>query len=204
MTPDLINAPNLITLGRIISIPVFMACLIAYRDSGVELYRHLSLGLFLLMAVSDWIDGVIARRLKIVSRFGQFLDPAADKLLMLGTLWVLCFSGMPESASLPEFYGFIYTIRDVLLLVLYLLLHLVIDHVNIVATQTGKLATVFFFICVAGELAGVWEWMQWALIWINTAILAWSFPFYVRDGYRQWRPKQVTVSNSSSAPDITQ
>ena len=147
MPSDLINAPNLVTIGRIISIPVFMGCLLAYRDSGKEVYRHLSLGLFLLMAASDWIDGLMARRLKIVSRVGQFLDPAADKLLMLGSLWVLCFSGArePESVSLPAFYGIIYIIRDVLLLILYLLLHLVIDRVNIVATQAGKLATVFFF-----------------------------------------------------------
>jgi CDP-diacylglycerol--glycerol-3-phosphate 3-phosphatidyltransferase len=79
------NIPNLLTLVRIILIPVLV--LVFYAPYG---WSHLvSTAVFGLAAVTDWLDGYLARRLKQSSLFGAFLDPVADKLMIAVALVVL-------------------------------------------------------------------------------------------------------------------
>jgi CDP-diacylglycerol--glycerol-3-phosphate 3-phosphatidyltransferase len=79
------NIPNLLTLLRIILIPVLV--LVFYAPYG---WSHLlSAAVFGLAAVTDWLDGYLARRLKQSSVFGAFLDPVADKLMIAVALVVL-------------------------------------------------------------------------------------------------------------------
>jgi CDP-diacylglycerol--glycerol-3-phosphate 3-phosphatidyltransferase len=79
------NTPNLLTLLRILLIPVF---LIAYY-LPMDWAPQLSMALFILAAVTDWLDGYLARRLNQMSRFGAFLDPVADKLMVASALVLL-------------------------------------------------------------------------------------------------------------------
>lgn len=77
-----LNAPNLLTLLRIILIPVFI---VSYHLP----WQHANLlatGFFLLAAVTDWLDGYLARKLNQSSAFGAFLDPVADKLMVAAAL----------------------------------------------------------------------------------------------------------------------
>ena len=79
------NIPNTLTLTRIILIPVFV--LVFYAPYG---WSHLlSTAIFGLAALTDWLDGYLARRLKQSSVFGAFLDPVADKLMVAVALVVL-------------------------------------------------------------------------------------------------------------------
>jgi CDP-diacylglycerol--glycerol-3-phosphate 3-phosphatidyltransferase len=79
------NIPNILTLLRIILIPVLV--LVFYAPYG---WSHLlSAAVFGLAAVTDWLDGYLARRLKQSSVFGAFLDPVADKLMIAVALVVL-------------------------------------------------------------------------------------------------------------------
>lgn len=79
------NAPNLITLLRIFLIPVFIAAYyLPYRWASL-----LTMSLFVLAAVTDWLDGYLARRLNQASPFGAFLDPVADKLMVASALVLL-------------------------------------------------------------------------------------------------------------------
>jgi len=79
------NIPNILTLLRIILIPVFV--LVFYAP--YEWSNLLSTAIFGLAAVTDWLDGYFARRLKQSSVFGAFLDPVADKLMVAVALVVL-------------------------------------------------------------------------------------------------------------------
>ena len=79
--------PNILTIMRIILIPVFVIFFYV-PFSGHE---WVSMGVFILAAVTDWLDGFLARHLKLISRFGAFLDPVADKL-MVCTALLLCAS----------------------------------------------------------------------------------------------------------------
>ena len=77
--------PNRITMFRMAIIVVFIPCLLA---SNVA-FNYIALFLFALAAVSDWLDGHLARKYHIVSDFGKVMDPLADKILVISTL--LCF-----------------------------------------------------------------------------------------------------------------
>jgi CDP-diacylglycerol--glycerol-3-phosphate 3-phosphatidyltransferase len=79
------NLPNLLTLARIVLVPVFA---LAYLVPAPSTYL-LSAVLFGLAAFTDWLDGFLARRLGQTTRFGAFLDPVADKLIVVTALVLL-------------------------------------------------------------------------------------------------------------------
>lgn len=82
---DSLNLPNLITLGRILLIPVFVVLFITPTED-----RSISAAiLFVIAAASDLLDGYIARRTGQVTKLGKLLDPIADKLLVLSALILL-------------------------------------------------------------------------------------------------------------------
>lgn len=74
--------PNALTIGRIILAPVVLAFLLFADSLGGRL---VALALFVIAAISDYLDGKLARKLNVGSRLGQFLDPLADKILVIGT-----------------------------------------------------------------------------------------------------------------------
>ena len=81
----LLNTPNVLTLLRIALIPAFIAAYYLARP-----WAHmLATGLFILAALTDWLDGYLARRWEQTSPFGAFLDPVADKLMIAAALVLL-------------------------------------------------------------------------------------------------------------------
>ena len=81
----LLNTPNVLTLLRIALIPAFIAAYYLARP-----WAHmLATGLFILAALTDWLDGYLARRWEQTSLFGAFLDPVADKLMIAAALVLL-------------------------------------------------------------------------------------------------------------------
>lgn len=74
------NLPNLLTLFRLLLVPLLVAVLLT-RVQGWEYWEFIGLGIFLIASFTDFLDGFIARRRKQVTRLGQILDPAADKIL---------------------------------------------------------------------------------------------------------------------------
>lgn len=80
--------PNLLTVLRLIAVPVMVACLVA--DAGAEhVWRWAAWIVFVVAAATDALDGYLARRWHAVSSFGKLADPLADKALVLGALVVL-------------------------------------------------------------------------------------------------------------------
>ena len=82
---ELLNAPNLMTLGRVACIPIFLA-LLAYENRRNS---FLAAVVFAAAAISDWFDGWLARVSNKVTTLGKFLDPLADKLIVLSALVML-------------------------------------------------------------------------------------------------------------------
>src|SRR5437899_9413404 len=85
----MLNTANILTLSRIVAIPLVVACF--WLDRGWS--QWLSMILFVIAAVTDWFDGYFARRYHQISRLGRFLDPIADKLLVAAALLMLVDSG---------------------------------------------------------------------------------------------------------------
>jgi CDP-diacylglycerol--glycerol-3-phosphate 3-phosphatidyltransferase len=76
------NLPNYISVFRILLVPIFFMFLIDF-DAAHTHYRPIALAIFLVAITTDALDGIIARQLKQQTKLGTFLDPFADKLLLL-------------------------------------------------------------------------------------------------------------------------
>ena len=79
------NIPNYLTVGRLLTLPILVALMMA----DTFWTSWLALGIYTFGCITDWLDGYIARRYKVVSPFGQFLDPIADKIFILTVLITL-------------------------------------------------------------------------------------------------------------------
>ncbi len=86
------NIPNRLTVGRIFMIPVFVVFLVYNFFADADISRIISASLFVLAAFTDFLDGYIARSRGLVTDFGKFMDPLADKFLILGAMFAICFS----------------------------------------------------------------------------------------------------------------
>ncbi|HVL35124.1 MAG TPA: CDP-diacylglycerol--glycerol-3-phosphate 3-phosphatidyltransferase [Burkholderiales bacterium] len=87
-----LNVPNLVTLSRILFIPIIIGLYYLPEPWLSEPARNVAATvLFIAAASTDWLDGYLARRLNQMSAFGAFLDPVADKLIVTGALVVLLY-----------------------------------------------------------------------------------------------------------------
>ncbi|HVB14070.1 MAG TPA: CDP-diacylglycerol--glycerol-3-phosphate 3-phosphatidyltransferase [Candidatus Dormibacteraeota bacterium] len=100
---------NLITISRLGLIPVILFCL----EAGFAGSHQIAAGLFVVGAATDSLDGMVARRRQEVSSLGIFLDPLADKLLVIAALFPLVSEGV-----LPAWAGFVIVAREVAVVIL--------------------------------------------------------------------------------------
>src|SRR5437868_8387008 len=85
-----LNVPNLVTLSRIVLIPLIIGLYYMPPELvPLDTKNTAATAVFILAAVTDWLDGYLARKLNQMSAFGAFLDPVADKLIVVGALIVL-------------------------------------------------------------------------------------------------------------------
>ena len=101
MTPFLRNIPNVLTAVRVLLAPLTAYLIVRGNDLD-------ALGVFAVAGASDAVDGFLARRFGLVSRFGEYLDPAADKLLML-----ICFVTLTMIHQAPLWLSAVVIGRDV-------------------------------------------------------------------------------------------
>lgn len=106
MTTRVVTIPNVLSLFRLLLIPVFLLLLLVGR-------YDFALVVLVVSAATDFVDGYIARRFNQVSRLGQLLDPAADRLFIFSTLVGLAWQGL-----VPWWFAILIIARDVLLLAL--------------------------------------------------------------------------------------
>lgn len=106
MSSRIVTVPNVLSFIRLLLVPVFFVLVVIDRD-------FLALILLAISSVTDFVDGQIARMFNQVTRLGQLLDPAADRLLILAALIGLAVSGV-----IPWWLAAITIGRDVLLIVL--------------------------------------------------------------------------------------
>lgn len=98
------NLPNTITLIRIVLIVPILWCL--YQP--IEIYQWWAFSLFLVAALTDWLDGYLARKLDQITDLGKFLDPLTDKILVIAPLLVLI-----ERQIIPAWGVFLILVREI-------------------------------------------------------------------------------------------
>ncbi|HEX4638037.1 MAG TPA: CDP-diacylglycerol--glycerol-3-phosphate 3-phosphatidyltransferase [Chthoniobacterales bacterium] len=143
---------NKITIARILMIPAFVTMAIYYGESiqrhePQEWMRFTAIAIFLIAAVSDGLDGYVARRYKQRSSLGVILDPIADKGLLLSGIITLSISNWsevdPEYGQFPIWFPVLVITRDAVILVGAGILHYFIGNkMKIKPSWTGKVATV--------------------------------------------------------------
>jgi CDP-diacylglycerol--glycerol-3-phosphate 3-phosphatidyltransferase len=206
--------PMGLTMLRLLLLPVFLWLLLASAPPGPgsQRLRWAAVGVFAVMALTDKLDGYLARRLNQTSRLGTILDPIADKLLVASSVVLLSFDWIsPEPYRIPTTVVAIIYGGYVVVALGTLALLLVVGRVSIAARPLGKANTVLqlalvLLTLIAPDLngrTGAVRMALKALWWIVPAVAVATSLDYVVLGIRQFREFRrgpAGESEAASAP----
>ena len=177
------NLPNLLTWARILAIPLLVG--IFYLPLGLSEFDRnlLSTVVFVTAAITDWIDGWLARRWNQTSAFGAFLDPVADKLMVCTALVALI-----ELGRLDPIVGLIIIGREITISALREWMASVGARASVAVNWMGKAKTIaqmvaIPFLLFSGPLfGGLIDTLRWGsvLVWIAAALTVVSMVYYLR------------------------
>ena len=178
---------NKITLIRILLIPVFVGFGLYYTHSVAEgapdeRLRWAAIGVFTLAAVSDALDGWVARHFNQRSKLGVILDPLADKLLMLSAVCVLSFSPWPN--GLPLYFVILSISREILTIAGAFVIRFVVGKVDIAPHWTGKASTFTQIVAIGFAMLSLGRWVPWSAA-VASVFVVGSGAIYLIDAVRQ-------------------
>jgi CDP-diacylglycerol--glycerol-3-phosphate 3-phosphatidyltransferase len=175
----ILNLPNILTLARIAAIPLMAVLLLSPTQSA----GFWAAALFSLASITDWLDGYLARRMGIVTVFGKFLDPIADKLIVMAALIMILPFG-----RVPAWMVLVILGREIIITGLRGIASS--EGIVIQASELGKYKTIFQIVAIIGLLLHYdYNWFfgmqhQWLLVnmhnvgmfylWIATLLTVWS------------------------------
>jgi CDP-diacylglycerol--glycerol-3-phosphate 3-phosphatidyltransferase len=187
-----------LTMLRLVLLPVFLWVMLldaGHQPPRPNRYRWWAVGIFAVMALTDKLDGYLARRLNQTSKIGTILDPIADKLLIASSVVLLSFgwvAGEQYRIPLPvvaAIYG-----KDLIIALGTLALLALVGRISIAARWLGKVGTFFQLLLVILTLvapdldrlrSGSARWVLSGLWWIVTVVCLASAVDYVIVGVRQ-------------------
>ncbi len=194
------NLPNNLTIARIVMIPLFVAIaywppalgigvapipdnaiarlgMMQYSDSVV---RHFLLTfLFILAAITDWLDGYLARKMQLTSAFGRFLDPVADKLMVAAALIILVQWHPNVVMSIA---AIVIISREIAVSALREWMAELGARTSVAVSYVGKLKTTFQMIAISVLLLN-WqslEMLGYGLMVIAVILTLWSMVIYLK------------------------
>jgi len=169
------NLPNKLTLLRIFLVPVFLVFLLC---DSIPLYGFWALVVFLIASVTDALDGHIARSRNLITDFGKFLDPVADKVLVFAALIAFVEMGLAPSVAVV-----IMAARE--FLVSSLRMVAASSGTVLAAGKSGKVKTAFTMVSIAAVLL--------MLALMDLGVLAADFPLVTVSGAPIWICGALTV-----------
>ncbi len=167
------NLPNKLTVLRVILIPFFVLSLMVF-DGEEPMYRYLAAAIFIVASLTDMLDGKIARKYNLVTNFGKFMDPLADKLLVCAAL--IC---LVELEQLPAWMVILIVSREFIISGVRLVA--AEQGIVIAASYWGKFKTTFQMLAVIlliVDLPVLWLLTQ-ACTWIALVLTIVSLADYV-------------------------
>jgi CDP-diacylglycerol--glycerol-3-phosphate 3-phosphatidyltransferase len=154
------NLPNKLTVARVILIPFFVFFLLF--DPSNELFKWIALAIFIVASLTDMLDGKIARKYNLITDFGKFMDPLADKLLVCSAM-----IGLIELGRIPSWIVIIIIAREFTISGFRLI---AADNGRVIAASYwGKFKTTFQMIMVILMIANI----QIGWVQILTQIIMW-------------------------------
>ena len=171
LTATLLNLPNILTLCRVAAVPLLVALLL-FDGPTASFWAAV---VFALASLTDWLDGYLARRWDIVTVLGKFLDPLADKLIVMAALIMMIPLG-----RVPAWAVFVILAREIIITGLRSIA--ATEGVVIAASPLGKYKTIFQMVAIIGLLLHYdYFWffgVKWSLLQVNMHN-AGTFFFYI-------------------------
>lgn len=177
--PAILNIPNILTMARIAAIPLLAGLLMSPSQPA----GFWAAAVFSLASITDWLDGYLARRMGIVTIFGKFLDPIADKLIVMAALIMILPYG-----RVPAWMVLVILGREIIITGLRGIASS--EGIVIQASDLGKFKTIFQLVAIIGLLLHYdYNWLfgiehQLAhvnmhnvgmfFLWIATLLTVWS------------------------------
>ncbi|MEW6675270.1 MAG: CDP-alcohol phosphatidyltransferase family protein [Nitrospirota bacterium] len=173
---SVLNLPNTLTITRIVIIPMFITAII-YKRYNYALY------LFIVAALTDIFDGLFARLKDQKTALGTFLDPLADKFLLVTTFIILSTYGL-----IPKWLTVTVISRDIVVVIGWFLLYLIADISKVEPTVFGKATIWIQSILIAYVLIDInllfLPDMPRLLLWITAGITILSGLHYIYRGFK--------------------
>jgi cardiolipin synthase (CMP-forming) len=183
------NLPTLLTWARIIAIPLVVGVFYLEFEPGFQ--NLVATVLFVVVALTDWADGYLARRLNMTSSFGAFLDPVADKFLVCAALLVLVHLNRLHALVALVIIG-----REIAISALREWMAHIGASRSVAVSMLGKIKTVVQMVAIPfllyhGQLFGVIDTHVWGtvLIIISAVLTIWSMVYYLRKALPEIRAK---------------
>jgi cardiolipin synthase (CMP-forming) len=181
--------PTLLTWARIAAIPLIIG---VYYLGWTEPTKNLvATAMFVLFALTDWLDGWLARKLNQTSAFGAFLDPVADKFLVCACLLVLLEQGRVDAIVALVIVG-----REIAISALREWMAQIGASRSVAVHMLGKLKTTSQMVAIPfllydGVLFGVVDTRWWGtvLVWVSAVLTIWSMVYYLRKAIPEIRAK---------------
>ena len=167
------NLPNKLTVLRVIMVPFFVFFMLT--DVGGPANKWIALILFCVASLTDMLDGKIARKYNLVTNFGKFMDPLADKLLVCSAM--IC---MIEMGKLPAWIVIVIIAREFIISGFRLIA--AENGVVIAANYWGKFKTVsqmVMIILLILNFGGVFEILTQIFVWVSLALTVISLITYI-------------------------
>jgi CDP-diacylglycerol--glycerol-3-phosphate 3-phosphatidyltransferase/cardiolipin synthase len=174
-----LNLANILTLLRIAAIPIVVICFY----SSIPYARPIAAVIFGLAAITDWIDGWVARKYGQTSRFGEFLDPVADKLMVSIVLVMLV---QADSGWFEDIIAMIIIGREITISALREWMATIGERANVKVTMAGKVKTALQMFGIAfmvyhNDLFGIPMYtLGFALLVLAAIMTIWSMIIYLR------------------------
>ena len=172
----LLNIPNILTILRIIVIPAFITCML-YERYDYALY------LFAFAALTDKLDGFIARRLNEKTEFGTFLDPLADKFMLVSAFILLAIKKL-----IPLWLVIMAISRDIIVVTGWFIIFLITKDSKVETLPTGKLAIASQFLLICFFLLhinyDILDFMEMPFIFITAILTVLSGLHYIHRGLK--------------------
>jgi cardiolipin synthase len=189
MAPMFFNLPTLLTWARIVAIPLIIGIFYLPVDPAT---RNLTATvLFVAVALTDWADGWLARRLNQTSSFGAFLDPVADKFLICAALLILL-----KEARIDALVAFVIIGREIAISALREWMAQIGASRSVAVHMLGKVKTAVQMVAIPfllfdGRLFGLIDthWWGTALILIAAVLTVWSMVYYLQKALPEIRAK---------------
>lgn len=167
------NTPNKLTIARMIIVPFLVIFLLT--GWGGEANRYISLTLFVVASVTDWFDGYLARKNNLVTNFGKFMDPLADKLHVCSAM--IC---MIDLKRLPAWFVIIIIAREFIISGFRLIA--AENGIVIAANYWGKFKTasqMIMIILLILHFDGIFVILEQIFIWLSLALTIISLITYI-------------------------